>query len=88
MTKNEVDKEKVKSFVFMPESVETSLRLWWANLPNDILLVCNIPMKNIVELEWFQTVLRLALRSYFLSLLTIIHKLMEGDWIPELLAFP
>ena len=35
MTKNEVDKEKVKSFVFMPESVETSLSLWWTNLPND-----------------------------------------------------
>ena len=35
MTKNEVDKEKVKSFVFMPESVETSLSLWWTDLPND-----------------------------------------------------
>ena len=35
MTKNEVDKEKVKSFVFMPESVKTSLSLWWANFPND-----------------------------------------------------
>ena len=35
MTKNEVDKEKVKSFVYMPESVETSLSLWRANLPND-----------------------------------------------------
>ena len=34
-TKNEVDNERVKSFVFMPESVETSLSLWWANLPND-----------------------------------------------------
>ena len=44
-----------------------------------LLLVCDIPMKNMVYL-----VLRLALRSYFLSLLTIIHKLMEGDLIPEI----
>ena len=35
MTKNEGDKEKVKSFGFMPKSVETSLSLWWTNVPYD-----------------------------------------------------
>ena len=43
MTKNEVDKEKVKSFVFMPESVETSLSLWWANLTNDHIVSVRYP---------------------------------------------
>ena len=47
LTKNEVDKEKVKSFVFMPESVETSVCGWPISLMT-ILLVCDIPMKNMV----------------------------------------
>ena len=46
ITKNEVDKEEVKSVVFMPESVETSLSLWWANFPNDHTVSVRYPHKE------------------------------------------
>ena len=34
-TKNEVGNERVELFIFMPETVKTSLSSWSANLPND-----------------------------------------------------
>ena len=70
MTKNEVDNEKVKSFVFMPESIETSLSLWWANLPNDHTVSVRYPHEKYGLAGKVSNSERLALRSYFLSLLT------------------
>ena len=34
MAKKDVDKEKVKAFVVMPEAVEASFSGWWATFPN------------------------------------------------------
>ena len=33
MTKEDVDKEKVSTFILMSEAVEMSLSVWWATFP-------------------------------------------------------
>ena len=84
MTKNEVDKEKVKSIVFMPESVETSLSLWWANLPNDHTVSVRYPHKKHGLAGKVSNSAKVSTKEFFcFSLLIIIYKLMEGNWIPE-----
>ena len=41
--KNNVDKEKLKSFVLMPEVVEISMSVWWAALPGDHIVNVRYP---------------------------------------------
>ena len=83
MTKNEVDNEKVKSFVFMPESIETSLSLWWANLPNDHTVSVRYPHEKYGLAGKVSNSDKISTKELFLKFVdTIIHKLNEGDWIP------
>ena len=83
MAKSDVDKEKVKIFVVVPESVEVFLVDGGLNFLPAIQLVFALPMKSMAWLERFQTVLKLLPKSPFLSLWTIIHKLMVDVWTPE-----
>ena len=68
----------------MPEAVETSLSLWLANLPNDHTVSVGYPHEKHGLAGKVSNSAKVSTRSYFLSLLTIIYKLMEGDWIPEI----
>ena len=68
----------------MPESFETSLSLWWANLPNDHTTSVWYPHEKHGLAGKVSNSVKVSTKELFLKLLTISYKLMEGGWIPEI----
>ena len=62
MTK--VDKGESFFNFIMPESVETSLSLWWANLPDDHTVSVRYPHEKHGLAGTVSNSVRLAIRSY------------------------
>ena len=83
MTKNEVDNERVKSFVFMPESVETSISLWWANLPNDRTVSVRYPHEKRGFAGKVSNSVKVSTKELFLKFVDNNLQANGGDWIPE-----
>ena len=84
MTKKEVDKEKVKSFFFMPEAVETSLSLWWAYLPNDHTVSVRYPHEKHGLAGKILNNAKVSSNELFLKFVDNNSQANEGDWIPEI----
>ena len=77
-TKREVDSEKLRPFVMMPEEIEVSFNKWWRTLPEDHEVDVRYPFErhglagkpsNNAKTDTKQSIL-----------LTIIVNLMVGTW--------
>jgi len=82
--KTNVDKEKLKSFVLMPEVVEISMSVWWAALPGDhVVDVCYPHEKHGLAVRVSNNA-KLSTKELFLKFVDNNSQLMEGTWIQEI----
>ena len=78
MKKNEVDEQKLTSFVLMPDSIDIAFKKWWSSLPGNHTVQVQYPYQQH-GLCGCTSMTRLMQRENFSNLLTQIPNQMEED---------